>query len=74
MTTTDIRRPRFDPELEAMLTVLAEAMPPTITPEMIPAMRGAVIPGMPTPSEILEAAGSSRATSRSPATRATTSS
>lgn len=40
-----------------MLTVLAEAMPPTITPEMIPAMRGAVIPGMPTPSEILEAAG-----------------
>lgn len=57
MTTTDMPRPRFDPELEAMLTVLAEAMPPTITPEMIPAMRGAVIPGMPTPSEILEAAG-----------------
>lgn len=57
MTTTDIRRPRFDPEFGAMLTVLAEAMPPTITPEMIPAMRGAVIPGMPTPSEILEAAG-----------------
>ena len=32
-------RPPFDPELAAVLEVLREQLPPTITPEMIPAMR-----------------------------------
>lgn len=38
-----LTRPPFDPELEAALSVLAEAMPPTITPEMIPIMRQAPV-------------------------------
>ncbi|UOR02770.1 alpha/beta hydrolase [Leucobacter allii] len=37
--TTETRYPPFDPELGAALAVLAEVSPPTITPEMIPAMR-----------------------------------
>jgi acetyl esterase/lipase len=36
-------RPPFDPELEAVLGVLAEQLPPSITPEMIPMMRQAPI-------------------------------
>lgn len=37
--TTTIARPPFDPELEAVLTVLAQQVPPTITADMIPMMR-----------------------------------
>jgi acetyl esterase/lipase len=40
-----LKRPPFDPELEAALTLLADQMPPTFTPEMIPLMRqGALAP------------------------------
>lgn len=40
VTMTDtLIRPPFDPELEAVLAVLGEQMPPTLTPEMIPALR-----------------------------------
>ncbi len=39
MTDTLTRRPPFDPELEAALTVLREQLPPTFTPEMIPLLR-----------------------------------
>lgn len=38
--TTRIARPPFDPELEAVLTVLADQLP-SITPELIPTMREA---------------------------------
>lgn len=41
--TTTMSRPPFDPELEAVLVVLAEQIPPSITPEMIPIMRQATI-------------------------------
>lgn len=50
-----LARPPFDPELEAALTVLAQAMPPTITPEMIPIMRQA--PVVEDAREVLTAAG-----------------
>jgi acetyl esterase/lipase len=40
-----VQRPPFDPELEAALTLLAEQMPATLTPEMIPQMRQG-IPGL----------------------------
>jgi acetyl esterase/lipase len=41
-----LRRPPFDPELAAALAVIGENLPPTLTPEMIPLLRGAppVIP------------------------------
>lgn len=41
--TTMMSRPPFDPELEAMLGVLGEQLPPSITPEMIPLMRQAPV-------------------------------
>lgn len=44
-------RPPFDPELAPMLEVISATMPPTLTAEMIPAMRAGGIPGMPTPQE-----------------------
>ncbi|MEU4386419.1 alpha/beta hydrolase [Promicromonospora sp. NPDC023805] len=34
-----LQRPPFDPELEAALTLLADQMPATFTPEMIPMLR-----------------------------------
>ena len=37
--TTTMSRPPFDPELEAVLGVLGEQLPPAITPEMIPLLR-----------------------------------
>jgi acetyl esterase/lipase len=40
-----LQRPPFDPELEATLTLLAEQMPATLTPEMIPLMRQG-LPGL----------------------------
>ena len=42
MTTSDtLRRPPYDPELAAALSVIGEQLPPTLTPEMIPAIRQA---------------------------------
>jgi acetyl esterase/lipase len=41
--TTTLSRPPFDPELEAVLGLLGETLPPSITPEMIPLMRQAPI-------------------------------
>lgn len=40
-----LQRPPFDPELEAALTLLAEQMPVTLTPEMIPLLRQSM-PGL----------------------------
>ena len=37
--STTMPRPPFDPELEAVLVALADHLPSTITPEMIPEMR-----------------------------------
>jgi len=44
--SSTIPRPPFDPELEAVLALLADQIPPTLTPELIPVMRA----GMVTPS------------------------
>ncbi len=41
--TDTLARPPFDPELEAVLGLLAESLPPSITPEMIELMRQAPI-------------------------------
>jgi acetyl esterase/lipase len=43
MTTTTRTRPPFDPELEAVLGILSESIPSTITPELIPLMRQAPV-------------------------------
>ncbi|OJX80369.1 alpha/beta hydrolase [Leifsonia sp. 71-9] len=43
MTDTTIARPPFDPELAAVLTALAEQLPPTLTPEMIPLLRQSTV-------------------------------
>ena len=53
--TLTITRPPFDPELEAALSALAGAIPPTITPEMIAPMRQA--PMLSVTEEILREAG-----------------
>jgi acetyl esterase/lipase len=37
--STTVARPPFDPELEAVLALLGEQLPPSITPEMIPLLR-----------------------------------
>ncbi|CAL9280076.1 alpha/beta hydrolase [Streptomyces sp. SudanB182_2057] len=51
-------RPPFDPELKAVLTILADQVPPTLTAEMIPGLRQAA------PAEVtddaLESAGLTR--------------
>ena len=52
-------RPPFDPELEAVLAVLAEALPPAITPEMIPVLRQG-LPGAIPIDELLAEAGVER--------------
>lgn len=44
--TITVPRPPFDPELDAVLTLLSDQLPPSITPELIPMMRA----GMATPS------------------------
>jgi acetyl esterase/lipase len=41
MTATSPPFPPFDPELAAALSAVAENLPPSVTPEMIPAMRAA---------------------------------
>ncbi len=55
--TDTIPRPPFDPELEAALALIAEAMPSTLTPEMIPMMREAELMPGPTPQEIITESG-----------------
>ncbi|WP_239451832.1 alpha/beta hydrolase [Frondihabitans sp. PAMC 28766] len=42
MSDTVLRVPPFDPELGAVLAAIGDAMPSTLTPEMIPAMRGGI--------------------------------
>jgi acetyl esterase/lipase len=55
--TETVRRPPFDPELEAVLALLADQMPTSITPEMIPLMRQAApAPGV-SVDDVLTAAG-----------------
>lgn len=53
---TVLSRPPFDPELEAVLAVLGEQLPSTITPEMIPLLREASPIAVPV-DEILAEAG-----------------
>jgi acetyl esterase/lipase len=38
-TSSELARPPYDPELAAVLAVIGEQLPPTLTPEMIPLMR-----------------------------------
>ncbi len=52
-------RPPFDPELEAVLAVLGEALPPAITPEMIPMLRQG-LPGAIPIDDLLSEAGVER--------------
>ena len=52
-----LARPPFDPELEAALALVGDALPSTITPEMIPLLReGSIVPG-PSPQEVLAERG-----------------
>ncbi|MFD0342157.1 alpha/beta hydrolase [Streptomyces sp. NPDC127117] len=51
-------RPPFDPELEAVLVVLADQIPPTLTAEMIPDIRRAAMAGV--TGETIEASGLTR--------------
>ncbi|RXZ71886.1 alpha/beta hydrolase, partial [Agromyces albus] len=46
-TDRPIAPPPFDPELEAVLAILGETLPPSITPEMIPFMREGALFGVP---------------------------
>lgn len=55
MSTNSTVRPPFDPELEAALELVAQMLPPTITPELIPMLRAN--PANPITSEMLEDAG-----------------
>ena len=45
MTDTTLRRPPFDPELEAALALVGDQLPSTLTPEMIPLMRQSPVSG-----------------------------
>ncbi|MFF8285202.1 alpha/beta hydrolase [Streptomyces albus] len=56
--SSSVSRPPFDPELEAVLAVLADRIPPTMTAEMIPGMRRAA-PAEVT-DEMLKASGLKR--------------
>ena len=47
--------PPFDPELAVTLRALAEVMPPSLTPEMIPAMRGQMPGSVPVDDTLAEA-------------------
>jgi acetyl esterase/lipase len=50
VTVVLTNRPPFDPELEAALTLIGDQVVPTVTPEMIPLMRG-----VPAPTEEFDA-------------------
>jgi acetyl esterase/lipase len=52
MTTTQASPVPFDPELGAALSVLAEQLPPTLTPDMIPALREGPVMPQPTDDEL----------------------
>ncbi|MFZ3561451.1 MULTISPECIES: alpha/beta hydrolase [unclassified Streptomyces] len=56
--TTSVPRPPFDPELEAVLAVLADQFPPTVTAEMIPELRKAAT--LQATDDMLDAAGVTR--------------
>ena len=56
---TTLARPPFDPELEAVLAVLADMLPPAITPEMIPMLRQG-LPGAVPIEDVLAEAGVER--------------
>ncbi|WP_018548464.1 alpha/beta hydrolase [Streptomyces sp. LaPpAH-108] len=56
--SVDIPRPPFDPELEAVLAVLADEIPPTLTSEMIPELRRAMPKDV--TDETLDASGLTR--------------
>ncbi len=45
MTDTTLRRPPFDPELEAAPALVGDQLPSTLTPEMIPLMRQSPVSG-----------------------------
>ena len=45
MTDTTLRRPPFDPELEAALALVGDQLPSTLTPEMIALMRQSPVSG-----------------------------
>jgi acetyl esterase/lipase len=55
-----VQRPPFDPELEAVLALLADQMPPTITPEMIPLLRQGPAPWEGSIDDLLAEAGIER--------------
>lgn len=57
--STTLSRPPFDPELEAVLSLVAEQMPSSITPDMIPVLRQAS-PVAVSPDDLLAEAGISR--------------
>lgn len=57
--STTLSRPPFDPELEAVLSLVAEQMPSSITPDMIPLLRQAS-PVAVSPDDLLAEAGISR--------------
>ncbi|MEI4272650.1 alpha/beta hydrolase [Klenkia sp. LSe6-5] len=50
MTTTSLPRPPFDPQVAAALEALGEALPPSLTPEMIPLLRQPN-PALPPPTD-----------------------
>lgn len=57
--STTVVRPPFDPELEAVLALLGEQLPPSITPEMIPLLRQG-LPVSADPDVLLAEAGVER--------------
>ena len=59
-TMTSRPRPPFDPELEALLTILGEQLPPAITPEMIVPLRQASSAAAVDPDTVLADAGIER--------------
>lgn len=57
--TSTIARPPYDPELEAVLALVNEQLPSTITPEMIPVLRQGTPVDVPV-DDLLEQAGVAR--------------
>lgn len=55
-----LKRPPFDAELEAVLTLLGEQLPPSITPEMIPLLRQGPSPMELSVDDVLAEAGVER--------------
>jgi acetyl esterase/lipase len=55
-----LKRPPFDPELEATLALLGDQLPPSITPEMIPLLRQGASPFDLSVDDVLAEAGIAR--------------